>query len=172
MNTFKFTELEPGEEIVFGPMTRTKTASVSATGPGQPIGPPQPQTASYTHASGQTIGVTNRRVIIEDLQSRDKSRIIANEDISRAFVRRKTKNNVTTLTLTRVQTAAGQTQKLDLGGIPAHREPLLKETFPNAEISEDKGFLGSKGCLIVLAILLFLACGLPVIGFIVSNLFK
>ncbi len=172
MNTFNFTELEPGEEILFGPITRTKTTTVSATGPGQRIGPPRPQQASISRSSGQTIGVTNRRVIVEDLQSGDKTRIIPNDKVSRVFVRRKTKNNLTTLTLKRVQTANGQTHKLDLAGIPGHREKLLQETFPNAEISVEKGFVGSKGCLIVLAILLFLACGLPVIGFIVGNLLR
>ncbi|MFQ5434881.1 MAG: hypothetical protein ACE5FD_08390 [Anaerolineae bacterium] len=170
MNEFQFTDLAADEKIIFGPITRTKTTSVSATGSGQRIGPPQPQQASLSRSSGQTIGVTNRRVIVEDLQSGDKTRIIANDAVSRATIRRKTKNNQTTLTLMRVQTANGQTQKLDLAGIPGHQEALLQETFPNAEISAEKGFLGSKGCWIILVILLFLACGVPVIGFIVGNL--
>ena len=59
---FNFTELEAGEKIVFGPVTSTKTGSLSGSGaPGQGQG-------SSSRTSGRTVGVTTQRVIIEGPQ--------------------------------------------------------------------------------------------------------
>ncbi|MEW6406449.1 MAG: hypothetical protein AB1649_32085, partial [Chloroflexota bacterium] len=64
MNNFLYTQLEPDEKVIFGPVTRTKTTNFSATGPGQGPGfsDSQAQQASLSRTCGQTIGVTNQRV--------------------------------------------------------------------------------------------------------------
>ncbi|MBN1583112.1 MAG: hypothetical protein JXA89_20555, partial [Anaerolineae bacterium] len=72
MNGFKFTKLQDGEKMVFGPVTFTQTASFSG---GQ--GPAQ---SSVAKTSGRTVGITNQRVIVEDISSADKTKVYANAD--------------------------------------------------------------------------------------------
>jgi len=176
MNNFLYTQLEPDEKIVFGPVTRTKTTSFSATGPGQQpgFGTPQSQQASFSQASGETIGVTNQRVIIEDLESSDKTRTYTVRDVREVHVRRKTQHGQETLTLTKILADYGQMVKLNLS-IPVHGENLIQETFPNAKIIADKGILGSKGCLIAVIVALALAvlvCVGPIIVSAMLRLFQ
>ena len=174
MNRFRRIELEDGEKLAFGPVTRTKTTTFSA-GPGgaqgSGFGTPgsQLQQEGISWSSGHTVGITNRRVIVEDLQSPDKSKIVPNEAVSRVFIRRKGD----TFAIAKVQTASGQTFKLNLGGIPIQDEPLLQQTFPQAEITTSSGILSSKGCLIaliVVGVLAALACVGPLILSAVGSL--
>jgi hypothetical protein len=132
---FKFTELEEGETILFGPITFTQTTSFSSTGDAGP-GPATQHQISKT--KGSTIGVTDRRVIVEDLESPDKTQITPNEKVQRVFVKRKQQGGRQTVTLSKLQTASGQVVKLNIQGLPAGAEGKLRETFPNAEIAEDK----------------------------------
>jgi hypothetical protein len=126
---FKFTELQDGETIVYGPVTFTKTANFSGgAGPAQ---------SSVSKSSGRTVGVTNRRVIIEDLNAADKTQVYSVADIQRVMVKRKQRHGRQNLDLTKVQTTSGQTVKLGIMGLPAQAESGLKETFPNAEIAQD-----------------------------------
>jgi hypothetical protein len=134
MRGFKFTELEEGEKILFGPITFTQTTSFSSTGDAGP-GPATQHQVSKT--KGSTIGVTDRRVIVEDLESPEKTRITPNEKVQRVFVKRKQQGGRQTITLSKLQTASGVV-KLNIQGLPAGAEVKLKETFPNAEIAEDK----------------------------------
>ena len=127
---FKFTELEDGERIVFGPITFTQTTSFSGgTGGAQ---------SSVSKTSGRTVGVTNQRVIVEDLDSPDKTQTCANADVQRVYVQRKQRRGQLNVDLTKVQTASGQTIKLGIMGLPPQAENGLKETFPNAEVVQDK----------------------------------
>jgi len=135
MSGFKFTELEEGENILFGPITFTQTTSFSSTGGAGP-GPATRHQVSKT--KGSTIGITDRRVIVEDLESPDKTQITPNEKVQRVFVKRKQQRGQPTITLSKLQTASGQVVKLNIQGLPAGAEGKLKETFPNAEIAEDK----------------------------------
>ena len=90
--------------------------------------------------------------------------------MSRVFIRRKP----TTFAITKVQTASGQTLKLNLGGIPIQDEALIQQTFPKAEVAASRGVLGSKGCLIALivaGVLVALVCVGPLILSAVASLF-
>jgi hypothetical protein len=127
---FKFTELADGESIVFGPITSSSTTSFSG-GTGA-------QQGSVSKSSGRTVGVTNQRVVVEDLDSPDKTQTYSNDTVRRVYVKRTQRGNVATLTLSRIETASGQVVKLKIMGIPAQAESRLKETFPNAEIAQDK----------------------------------
>ena len=168
MAGFNFTELEAGERIVFGPVTSTKTASLSGSGaPGQGQG-------SLSRTSGRTVGVTTQRVIIEDLKAPDNPQIIPNADVQRVFIKRKTRQGSASIDLAKVETASGQTVKLDLKGVPAQAESAIQETFPNAEVVEGKGG-GKKKLLIVAAIviagILILMCVLPFLIAALGRLF-
>lgn len=141
------TELEAGEEIVFGPVTFTKTTSLSGgAGPSQ---------GSVSTTGGRTVGVTNRRIIIEDLKAPERAQIIPNDQVQRVFIKRKQRAGQETLSITKVETAAGGTVKVDLPGISASKEALLKQTFPNAEIGAPQGL--SKGAWIAIAVVVGLA---------------
>ncbi len=159
---FNFTELEAGEEIVLGPITRTKTTSVSGgVGPGQ---------GSLSHTSGRTVGVTTQRVIIEDLKSPEKTEIIPNTNVQKVFIKRKQRKGQTSLTLLRVQPAGGPTVKLDIGGLPPQAETMIQDLFPNATIVESKGNKALLIVAIVIGAIVFLTCVLPSILAIISSL--
>jgi hypothetical protein len=148
MGAFKFTELESEEKVVFGPVTSTRTASFSAgTGPSQ---------SSVSRTSGRTVGVTNQRLIVEDLDSPNKTQIVPNADVKQVFIKRKQRGGRSTTTLSRVQTASGQDIKLNIQGLPGQAESALKSTFPAAEIALEKGM----GCPLAATIPL----GLVVMG--------
>lgn len=164
MNGFNQTTLEAGEEIVFGPVTSTKTTSFSGgAGPSQD---------SISSTSGRTVGVTNRRVVIEDMQSPEKSKIIPNDQVQRVSIKRKQKGGQETITISKVETASGAAVKVDLPGISARQEPRLNEIFPNAEIGAAKGL--SKGLIIALAVvggLIVICCLITVVGPLIGQLF-
>ena len=156
MNKFTSVEMQPGEEIVFGPVTSTKTTSVSGgSGPSQ---------GSLSRTVGRTVGVTNRRVVIEDTQVPGKSTVIPNDQVQKVFIKRKKKGERESITITKIETATGGTVKVDLPGIDASRESQIGETFPNAEISQASGT--SKGVIIAVAVVggLALLCCLVLYG--------
>jgi len=156
---FNFTELETEEKIVFGPITKTRTTSISGgSGPGQQGG--------LSRSSGSTVGVTNRRVIIEDLDTPKMTQIIPNANVQQVFIKRRQRKGQPSLTLVKAKTTSGRTAKLDIKGLPAQAETTLQETFPNAEIVQSKGGIGSKILLIVvilIAAVVFFTCVLPLI---------
>jgi hypothetical protein len=164
MKGFNFTELEAGEELVFGPVTSTKTTSVSGSGgaPGQG--------GSLSHTSGRTVGVTNRRVIVEDLKSPDRTQIVPNANVQRVFIKRQQRQGQSSVNLVKVQTASGPV-KLDIKGLPAQAETMLKSTFPNAEIVH--GGDSKVGLIVAIVVLggIFLSCVLPMIIAAVGRLF-
>lgn len=166
MNEFTSVEMQPGEEIVFGPVTSTKTTSFSGGG-----GPSQ---GSISRTVGRTVGVTNRRVIIEDTQDPGKSTVIPNDQVQKVFIKRKKQGERESITITKIETATGSSVKVDLPGINAGREAQIGETFPNAEISQASGL--SKGVIIAIAVvggLALLCClvtfGIPLIMRILGN---
>ena len=126
MNELKHTELQAGEEILFGPVTSIKTTSFSGgTGPSQ---------GSISRSSGRTVAVTNQRIIIEDVDDPTQSTVISNARVERVSIKRKKLG----ITIARVQTASG-TVNVDLPRVGLEKEPLLATTFPNAEIGTPKG---------------------------------
>jgi hypothetical protein len=82
--------------------------------------------------------VTTQRVILEDLNSPDKTRIYANIDVRRVYVQRKQRGGRPGIDLTKIQITSGQTIQLGIKGLPEQAENGLKETFPNAEVGQDK----------------------------------
>jgi hypothetical protein len=159
VNEFTSLEMQPGEEIIFGPVTSTKTTSVSGGG-----GPSQ---GSISRTVGRTVGVTNRRVVIEDTQDPGKSTVIPNDQVQKVFIKRKKKGEQESITIAKIETATGSTVKVDLPGIDARREAQLGEIFPNAEISQAKGLSTGLIIVIVVAGLALLCClvtyGIPLI---------
>jgi len=156
VNEFTSVEMQPGEEIVFGPVTSTKTTSF-----GGGAGPSQ---GSVSRTVGRTVGVTNRRVIIEDTQTPGQAKVVPNDQVQKVFIQRKKKGEQESITIAKIETATGGTVKVDLPGIDARRESQLNETFPNAEISQATGM--SKGLIIGIAVVggLVLLCCLVIYG--------
>ena len=161
--SFEFTEVQEGETIVFGPITTTRSTSVSASGgTGQ---------GSISRSSGRTVGVTSRRVIAEDLSSPDKTQIMPNAEVTQVTVKRQQRNNQPTLTLVSVTSASGRSIKLDIKGLPAQAEQALQETFPNAEIAERKGSKVLLIIAIVVGAIIVLSCVLPMLISLILRLF-
>ena len=129
MRGFQFTELQDGEELVFGPVTFTQSASFSG-GQGR-------TQASVSKTSGRTVGITNQRVIVEDLGSADKTQICPNTDVQKVYIKRKQRGGQPTIDITRISTSTGQVVKLGIAGLPAQTSNRFKELFPNAEVSAD-----------------------------------
>ena len=155
MSEFIGIELQTGERIVFGPVTSAKTSSFSGgAGPSQ---------GTVSRTTGRTVGVTNQRVIIQDAQAPDKIQSIPAEQVQRVSIKHKKLGGQDTITIAQVRTAAGTT-KVDLPGIDARQEGLLKETFANAEISTASGT--SKGVLIAIGVVVAVAiiCCLVTVG--------
>jgi hypothetical protein len=114
--------------------------------------------------------VTNRRLVIEDLQDPGKSTVIPNDQIQKVFIKRKKKGERESLTITKIETATGGTVKVGLPGIDASRESQLGETFPNAEISQASGL--SKGVIIAIVVagLVVLCCLAVTFGPMIAGL--
>jgi hypothetical protein len=118
------------------------------------------------------VGVTNQRIVIEDMQSPEKSKIIPNDQVQRVSIKRKQRGGQETITIAQVTTAAGATVKVDLPGINASQEARFGEVFPNAEIGAAKGL--SKGAIIALAVvggLIVICCLVTFVGPLIARLF-
>jgi len=163
VNQFTSVELQPGEEILFGPVTSTKTTSFSGgTGPAQ---------GSVSRTAGRTVGVTNQRIVIEDTQTPEKTKFIPNDQVQKVFIKRKKKGEQESITISKIETATGGAIKVNLPGIDARREAQLSETFPNAEISQAKGM--STGVIVALVVVgVAVVCCLAVtFGPLIAGLF-
>jgi hypothetical protein len=111
------------------------------------------------------VGITNRRIIIEDMQHPARSRVVPNEQVQRVSIKRKKRG----ITVASVQTASG-TVSVNLPGVSPERESLLGTTFTNAEISVSKGL--PKGVVIgasVVVGLMALCCLVSIIGPMLSR---
>jgi hypothetical protein len=162
MSEFAGVQMQPGEGIVFGPVTSTKTTSFSGGG-GLSQG-------SISRTVGRTVGVTNRRLVIEDLQDPGKPLVIPNDQVQKVFIKRKKKGERESITIAKVETMTGSTVKVDLPGIDAGRETQLSGVFPNAEISQAKGL--STGVIIALVVagLVVLCCLAVTFGPMIAGL--
>lgn len=177
MRSFTFVKLEPNEEMVFGPVTTSKSFSVGGT-PNQRTGAvPIDKMATQqqlTHTSGRTVGVTTQRVVIEDLKDSGKTRTIPNDQVQRIFIKTKHRKGQASLTLEKVEVISGQSIKLDIKGLPVQAEDTLNENFPQAEIVHGKGGSGStwlKIVAIIAAVGVFMLCILPVLVSLIGQLF-
>jgi hypothetical protein len=163
VSQFASTDMQPGEEILFGPVTSTKTTSVSGGG-GSSQG-------SISRTVGRTVGVTNQRILIEDTQNPGSSTAIPNDQVQKVLIKRKKQGDRETITIVKVETATGNTIKVDLPGIDARREARLGEVFAGAEISQAKGL--STGLIIALVVagVLLLCCLVFTFGPLILRLF-
>lgn len=162
MNQLQHTQLESGEEIVFGPVTSTKTASVGGNAPGQ---------GSISHVSGRLVCVTNQRIIVEDLQSADKTQIIPLRDVLQVFIKRKVQQGKPSLAITKAVTRSGQSVKLDIKWLPEQDEAKIREVFAGVEVAPEKS---SKVALIAAAVVLLIGlaiCVVPLLVPLVMGLF-
>lgn len=165
MRGFNFTELEVGEEILFGPVTTTTTTSVS--------GGSDASQGSLSRSKGRTVGITTQRVIVEDLQRPEAAKVIPNADIQQVFVKSRQRKGEESITLVKAQTVSGQTIKLNMKGLPPQSKNVLDDAFPNAEIVQSKGS-GSKILLIaviLIGVVILLTCVLPMLVSLVIRLF-
>jgi len=157
MNGLEFTELEAGEEIVFGPVTSVKTTSFS--------GGAGPSRGGISRRSGRTVCITDRRIIIEDLEDPARSRVFPNDHVQVVSIKRKKDG----ITVAKVQTGS-RTVRIDLPGISPQKESLLATTFPNAEIGTAQGL--PKGAVIAASVvvgLVALCCLVSIIGPMLSR---
>ncbi|MBU0493213.1 MAG: hypothetical protein KKA73_25370 [Chloroflexi bacterium] len=126
MNEFTHTKLQDGEKVVLGIMTFSSSGGFSLR---------------FGNASGggsatrtRKVGVTNRRVIVEQVGSPEQTQIVANADVRRVHL----KHDKFGAKIEKIETTRNQTLKLDLGGLHPIEESRLNELFPNAEIKGQK----------------------------------
>ncbi len=131
MSAFTHTTLEEGEVMVIGPVTFSSSSSFSVSAGGA-------QGAQVSRTNTRTIGITTRRVIVEQGSQPNATQIVANADVKRVYVRREKVGTK----IEKVETNRGQTVKLGLGGLRPVEEAGLFEIFPAAEIGEQKGLFG------------------------------
>ena len=157
------TDMQAGEEIVFGPVTSTKTTSVSGGG-----GASQ---GSLSRTVGRTVAVTDQRIVIEDTQDPTKSTTVPNHEVQKVTIKRKKRGEQVTITIAKVETATGSTVKVDLPGIDARREAQIGEVFPNAEVAEAKGLPTAAIIAIIVVGLLAVCCAAVTFGPLIAALF-
>jgi hypothetical protein len=131
MSAFPFTQLEEGEVMVIGPVTFSSSSSFSVSGP-------TGQSAQIGRTKQRVMGITNRRVIVEQSDQPNATQIVANADVKRVHVKRDKFGTK----IEKVETNRGQTLELNLGGLNPMQEARLFEIFSNAEIGEKKGLFG------------------------------
>ncbi|HNT74505.1 MAG TPA: hypothetical protein PKH77_05760 [Anaerolineae bacterium] len=131
MSAFTFTQLEEGEMLVIGPVAFSSSSSVSFSGGGG-------QQAQVSRANVRKIGITNRRVIVEQGDQPRDAQVISNAEVTRVYIRRERMGSK----VEKIETRQGQTVKLDIAGLKPAEEARLFEIFPNAEIGEKKGLFG------------------------------
>ncbi|HEX8681602.1 MAG TPA: hypothetical protein VF707_04760 [Ardenticatenaceae bacterium] len=146
MSGFEFTELEEGEELLFGISKSSSSSSSSLT-----IG--NKQISGSSDSSERTVGVTNRRIIVESLSAPVPVQSIPNDEVRKVYLKREDFMGQPRLTISRVETTGGDTADLGLRVLEAEGEARLHEVFPYAELVEEaeppqkkkRGLLGFLG---------------------------
>lgn len=132
MYGFRFTKLEEGEEVVFGPHMDTSQTKMSVHRLDDPT--------TATHTKYRIVCVTNRRVVVE---SGDSVLTIPSQDIEKVTIKRMPgKKGPSLFDILWVKSKNGRRIQLDITGQDVSKETNLTATFPNAEISEIKGLSG------------------------------
>lgn len=133
MSDFYFTQLEGGEEVVFGVLTSSSrsssSSSVSVMG--------ETVHRGGTSESRETkYGVTNRRVVVEAAGQPEATKTIPNGDIRRVYLKREQFVGQERLVIDALETASGERLEQDLALFPEQDEALIRQTFPQAEVVE------------------------------------
>ena len=138
MRGFRFTKLEDGEEIVFGPHTSSSRTTMSVHRTNDPD--------HATHTSIRIVCVTPKRIIIE---SGDSALNIPCKEIQIVSINRNPgKVGPHTFDILRVKSKNGSIIHLDIPEIPGHLETELAAIFPNAQVRNNKGIAGFLGRLL------------------------
>lgn len=127
MSHWYHTELEEGEEIVLGVATSSSRSSSSSHENGRLI-------EGSLSQSERKSGVTNRRVVIETLGDHDATIIIPNASVSRAWIEKSDFMGTAKLNLAAIE-SSGQAHELGIGFLDEDDEALIRQAFPNAQIS-------------------------------------
>ena len=133
MSDFYYTQLEDGEEVVFGVLTSQSSTSSSSS-----VSVMGETVHSATGGSSQETkyGVTDRRVIVEAAGQPDATKTVPNTEIRRVYLKRDTFAGQDRLVIDELETASGERLEQDLGLFPDQDEALIRRTFPQAEIVE------------------------------------
>lgn len=141
MSDWYQTELEAGEEILFGVATSSSRSSSSSQENGR-------LAESLAHESERKSGVTNRRVVIETLGDHSATIIIPNTSVQAAWIEKSDFMGSAKLHLAAVESTSGQRAELGIGFLDAEEEARIRAAFPNAQIhigAASKGHANSEG---------------------------
>ncbi len=122
MPAFTYTRLEDGEVVLIGPVILSRTSSFSFSAGGV-------QHVHISQATSRTVGVTNRRVMIEQGGQSPETQVITNSDVRRIHVQSKPIG----AKVEKMETRQGQTMKLELDISPVEEEGLLGLDVPVQE---------------------------------------
>lgn len=133
MSDFYFTQMEDGEEVVFGVLTSTSSSSSSSSVSvmGETV-----HSAGSGSSQETKYGVTNRRVIVEASGQPGATKTVPNADVRRVYLKREGFAGQDRLVIDELETASGERLEQDLGLFPGQDEALIRETFPAAEVVE------------------------------------
>ncbi len=101
MSDFYYTNLDDGEQMVFGVLTQSSSSSNTTNVMGE---------VTSSHESRERkIGITDRRVIVETANAPDATRSILNTDVRQVFVKRGEFMGRPNNMLVRIETTNGET---------------------------------------------------------------
>lgn len=125
MSDWYFTQLEDGEEVLFGVATSSNSSSSSHHENGQLV-------SGSRESSESKAGVTNRRVREERGQP-GATVVIPNEAVQRVWISKKDFMGNAQVALDAVQ-SGGERVELGIGFLEAEDEARIRAAFPNAEV--------------------------------------
>ncbi len=134
MSRFDFIKLDSDEEMIFGPLRIAKNKS--------PQSSPKPTASTPTMVNRiRKIGLTSKRLIIEQGEMADANYIIPNCEIKTIIIRREKSSGYPRLVLEAVQTISGETTPVDLTLMDPQAEAKIKAVFPNVRLQVKRGCL-------------------------------
>ncbi len=129
MSDFYFTELEQGEELPFG-----VSASSNSSSSGSWIN--DKQVSGSSTSTERKVGITTRRVIVEEKDSPTSTRVIPNADVRTVFIKREKFMGDSVPTVVKLETTTGESVELGMRLFEAADETRLRELFPQATFTE------------------------------------
>ena len=133
MPEFKQYHFSDDEEIVFGPARKAEETRLGVNREGQP--------GEVTHTQMRKVAITNQRIVIEKPGA---CITIPNKDVRLVSIQQLTSDDpaLSSFTILDAKSRNGQTVKLLIPGVPVEKIELLRSTFPNATIDDQKGLVG------------------------------
>lgn len=133
MDHLHVTKLKVGEKILFGPARRADQTRLKVRADDDP------QRSTYTIY--RTVCITNQRVIIE---MGDTNITLPNKDIQIVHIKQMEdkRNGHKRFNILQVNSSNGNQVVLNIPGVNTDKAQLLKQTFPNATITDSRGVKG------------------------------